>query len=52
METFAPEFSPIWLPDVAHLRSDAGQTADDDAKRDNAALKALADLVSAARSIV
>jgi hypothetical protein len=52
METFAPEFSQIWLPETAPLRSDGGQAAADDANRDNAALKALADLVSAARSIV
>ena len=52
METFAPEFSQFWLPDAAPLRADAGQAADDAANRDHAALKALADLVSAARSIV
>ena len=52
VDTFAPEFSQFWLPDAATSRADAGQAQDDDANRDHAALKALADLVSAARSIV
>jgi hypothetical protein len=52
MDTFAPEFSKFWLAEAAQKRADTAAATDDDANRDNAALKALADLVSAARSIV
>ncbi len=53
MDTFAPEFSKFWLADPAPKGAEKAQPAsDDDASRDSAALKALADLVSAARSIV
>jgi hypothetical protein len=52
MDTFAPEFSKFWLADAAPKGAEPAQAADDEANRDNAALKALADLVSAARSIV
>jgi hypothetical protein len=49
MDTFAPEFSKFWLGDAAGTQADAA--GDEDAKQQNA-LKELADLVSAARSIV
>jgi hypothetical protein len=49
MDTFAPEFSKFWLGEGAGVQADA--RADEDAKQESA-LKELADLVSAARSIV
>jgi hypothetical protein len=49
MDTFAPDFSRFWLGDAAGAPADAG--GDEDATQENA-LKELADLVSAARSIV
>lgn len=52
MDTLSPEFSQFWLAEAAQKRVDAVQATDDEANRDSAALKALADLVSAARSIV
>jgi hypothetical protein len=52
METFAPEFSKFWLGESAPSQADAVRTAaDDDAKKQTAALRELAELVSAARSI-
>ncbi|MCC6198022.1 MAG: hypothetical protein IT518_26520 [Burkholderiales bacterium] len=54
MDTFAPGFSKYWLGDGAGKQADAGGRQDagkQDAKQESA-LKELADLVSAARSIV
>ena len=52
MDTFAPEFSKFWVAETAPKGAAPVQVSDDEVTRDNAALKALADLVSAARSIV
>jgi len=52
MDTFAPDFSKYWPADAVPKGAEKVQTTDDDANRDTAALEALADLVSAARSIV
>jgi hypothetical protein len=52
MDTFAPELSKFWLAEATPKGGEPAQAADEEARRDNAALKALADLVSAARSIV
>jgi hypothetical protein len=52
MDTFAPEFSKFWLAEPAGAQAEIGRTSgDDDANKQKAALKELADLVSAARSI-
>ena len=50
MDTFAPEFSKFWLGEFAG-QGDGRSGGDDDANQQDA-LKELADLVSAARSIV
>ena len=50
MDTFAPEFSKFWLTEPTAGETEAA--GDDDENAENAALKLLADLVSAARSIV
>ena len=53
MDTFAPEFSKFWLADAGRRAGGrAARGGDDDASRLTAALEELADLVSAARSIV
>lgn len=52
MDTFAPEFSKFWLADRETAAADAGRRGDEDASKLKAALEQLADLVSAARSIV
>ena len=50
MESFAPEFAHYWLPSQAADVGDAkDDRRDDDAQQ--AALEALADRVSAARSV-
>jgi len=51
MDTFAPEFSKFWLADAQESEGESGRNGDDDAKQ-MAALEELADLVSAARSII
>ena len=54
MEPFAPEFSKFWLAEPAGTQEEESgrSSADDDASNEQAALDELADLVSAARSIV
>jgi hypothetical protein len=52
MDTFAPEFSKFWLADGETAPAEAGGRRDEDASKLKAALEELADLVSAARSIV
>ncbi|HTQ00339.1 MAG TPA: hypothetical protein VMN56_13505 [Casimicrobiaceae bacterium] len=52
MDTFAPEFSKFWLAEGKTAAADAGRRGDEDASKLKAALEELADLVSAARSIV
>ena len=51
MDTFSPEFSKFWLGEFAGTQGDGRSGGDEDANQQNA-LKELADLVSAARSIV
>jgi hypothetical protein len=51
MDSFAPELSKMWLGEVAGTRADAGRGADEDPTQQDA-LQTLADLVSAARTIV
>ena len=51
METFAPEFSKFWIAEPAGSQGESGRS-EDDANKQKAALQDLADLVSAARSIV
>jgi hypothetical protein len=53
METLAPELSKAWLADKDGVPADAHRASgDEDAGRLTAALEALANLVTAARSIV
>jgi hypothetical protein len=53
MDSLAPELSKAWLADKDGVQADALRTAsDDDAGGVTAALEALANLVTAARSIV
>jgi hypothetical protein len=53
MESFAPEFAHYWLLGQAANAGDAkDDRRDDDAHAQQAALEALADRVTAARSIV
>ena len=53
METFAPEFSKFWLSEPSRPQADSGRAGgDDEASKQKAALQELADLVSAARSII
>jgi hypothetical protein len=52
MDTFAPEFSKFWLVDAKASQAEASRAGGDDDARQMAALEELADLVSAARSIV
>jgi len=53
MDTFAPEFSKFWLAEPAESQEEGGRAGvDDEATSQQAALDELADLVSAARSIV
>jgi hypothetical protein len=53
MDTFAPEFSKFWRAEPAGSQGESGRSsADDEASKQQAALEELADLVSAARSIV
>jgi len=51
MDTFAPEFSKFWLADNASDEVGATLVRDDE-PADRAALEALAERVSAARSIL
>ena len=50
MDTLVPELSKAWLADKDGVKSDA--VAEEDARGLAAALEALANLVTAARSIV
>lgn len=53
METLAPELSKAWLADKDGAKADAIRASkDEDAGKLAAAMEALANLVSAARSIV
>lgn len=53
MDTLAPELSKVWLADKDGAQADAHRASgDEDAGGLTAALEALANLVSAARSIV
>lgn len=53
METLAPELSKAWLADKDGVQMDAQRASgDEDAGGLTAALEALANLVTAARSIV
>jgi len=53
MDSLAPELSKAWLADKDGVQADAYCTAtDEDAGRLTAALEALANVVTAARSIV
>ena len=54
MSTFAPEFAQFWLAGLAAVAvaEASAERCDDDVDRDKAALEALAERVSAARTIV
>ena len=53
MDTFAPEFSRFWLPEVTGARVDVKRPQrDEDSGAQKAALEELAERVSAARSVV
>jgi len=52
MESFAPEFARYWLTgQAANVRETKDDRRDDDANAQQAALEALADRVTAARSV-
>jgi len=51
MDTFAPEFARFWLDDDSH-DAVAPHAMGDDSTNEEAALRALAERVSAARTIV
>ena len=54
MSTFAPEFAQFWLAGLAvvAVAQPKGEHGDDDSDREKALLEALAERVSAARTIV